>query len=66
MYFDNITIVGLAVAFLTALLPLLFGKEALRVREDDTPTPEGAARERVSSPRRVADIDCSVNPEPCR
>ena len=66
MYFDNMTIVGLGVAFLTALLPLLFRKEALRVREDDTSTAQGATRERVASPQRVADIDCDVHPEPCR
>lgn len=66
MYFDNVTIAGLAVAFLTALLPLLFGKEALRVQEDDPSTAQPETRERAESPRLVANIDRGVHPEPCR
>ena len=66
MYIDNMTIIGLVVAFVTALLPLLFGKEALRVREGDTSTAQSATRERVARPQRVADIDCDAHPEPCR
>ncbi|WP_295883925.1 hypothetical protein [uncultured Thiohalocapsa sp.] len=35
MYFDNLTIAGMLVAGAYALLPVLFGRELWRVREDD-------------------------------
>ena len=63
MYIDNLTIAGLAVALVTALLPLLFGREALRVREDET---TDAAREAADASDLALDMDCDAQPEPCR
>lgn len=34
MYLDNLTIAGLLITSLYALVPLLFGKETLRVEDD--------------------------------
>ena len=34
MYFDNLTLAGILMTVPYALLPLLFGQEILRVRED--------------------------------
>jgi len=39
MYFDNLSLAGIAVVALYGLLPLLFGRETLRVEEDDAETP---------------------------
>jgi hypothetical protein len=42
MFFDNLTIAGLVAVSFYALLPLLFGKEILRVEEDaETPATQG-------------------------
>jgi hypothetical protein len=34
MYFDNLTLAGIAVVAVYALLPFVFGREMLRVEED--------------------------------
>jgi hypothetical protein len=60
MYIDNLTIAGLAVALVTALLPLLFGREALRVREDETTSVESEGTD------LAINVDCGAEPEPCR
>jgi hypothetical protein len=62
MYFDNLTIAGITVATVTALLPLLFGREALRVAEE--PGSDGRA-DRPGSARPSADIDCAAQAELC-
>lgn len=35
MYLDNLTLAGITVVALYGLLPFLFGRETLRVEEDD-------------------------------
>jgi hypothetical protein len=46
MYVDNLTIAGLASAFVYTLLPLFFGRETLRVDESaETPISRRAASE---------------------
>lgn len=60
MYIDNLTIAGLAVALVTALLPLMFGREALGVREDE------ATATHAEGSNLTEDIDCGAQPEPCR
>jgi len=66
MYFDNLTIAGVAVASVTALLPLLFGKEALRVREEDTSSPSPHRPEPTRNASVAPDAGCDAQPEPCR
>lgn len=65
MYFDNLTIAGIVAVSLYALLPVLFGKEILRV-EDDTaesgrPSAHGSDDIAVA-PGIRGRSDC---PEPC-
>jgi hypothetical protein len=66
MYIDNLTIAGLAVASITAMLPFIFGREMIRVQED------GTSATTPSSPRQTDDleavpseIDCVTAPEAC-
>ena len=66
MYFDNLTIAGLAVASLTALLPLVFGRETLRVREDDTTASAPSSQRSDAIGSIPPDIDCAAAPEGCR
>ena len=66
MYFDNLTIAGIAVALMTALLPLLFGKEALRVVEDEATATDPYRGHRFANTDLTADADCGAQPEPCR
>jgi hypothetical protein len=47
MYFDNLTIAGLVTAGLYLLLPLLFGRELVRVEEESDPS---SRSERPASP----------------
>lgn len=62
MYFDNLTLAGLAVAGLYLLLPLLFGRELLRVEEAETAGDTPARPTRI-----VAATPCGGRgAEPCR
>ena len=62
MFFDNLTIAGIAVIACFAILPLLFGKEFLRVEEADSEPGPGAARENAAADpcegRRDAELPC--------
>lgn len=60
MYFDNLTITGLLAAGLYLLLPLLFGREILRVEEQEPHPPTVA--DRPTSP--AVESGCAA--EPCR
>jgi hypothetical protein len=65
MYLDNLTFAGLAIASVTALLPLFFGREMIRVQEDDTSA--FATSPRQSDARETpSEIDCATAPEACR
>lgn len=58
MYFDNLTIAGILVVALYGLLPLLFGREIIRVEADSETQP---------APRRGEDSAISgCSTEPCR
>lgn len=60
MYFDNLTIAGTLAVSLYALLPLLFGKEFLRVHEDD----ESVALATPAASEPVGP-GCEGQPQPC-
>jgi hypothetical protein len=64
MYFDNLTIAGLIALVPYALLPLLFGRETVRVQETEggleIPDPTGP-----SSYARASRADGRGHPEPC-
>jgi hypothetical protein len=64
MYFDNLTIAGLLALVPYALLPLLFGRETIRVQEIeggvDIPSPTGP-----SSYARTSRAGGRGHPEPC-
>ena len=59
MYFDNLTIAGILVVALYGLLPLLFGREIIRVEEDS-----GEARPTPRLGEGSAVAGCSA--KPCR
>jgi hypothetical protein len=60
MYFDNLTIVGLTVASVMALLPLFFGKEMIRVQEDDTRASVPSPRQSGVSEAIPNEIECAT------
>jgi len=67
MYFDNLTIAGIAAASLYALLPLLFGRETLRVKEDRDALANRYTREPDTSHGQLAGEDgCGGQTQPCR
>ena len=65
MYFDNLTIAGLAVAAVTALIPLFFGRELFRVREDESSDPAYSSNQPEASESVVGELDCATAPEAC-
>ena len=65
MFFDNLTIAGLVVATVTALLPLFFGRELIRVQTDVTNTPAPPPRESDASETVLSEIDCATAAEAC-
>jgi hypothetical protein len=62
MYFDSLTVSGLAIIALYALLPLVFGKEFLWVKED-----QGQIANAANKPDKRADARRTPDPcpEPC-
>jgi hypothetical protein len=65
MYFDSLTIAGLAVASVTAILPLLFGREMIRVQEDGTTATTPSPRQTGDWETVPTEIDCVTAPEAC-
>lgn len=65
MYFDNLTIAGILMVAPYALLPLLFGRELVRVADDQPESPQPARVTGENLPGLPAGIDCR-DPEPCR
>ena len=65
MYFDNLTIAGLVAATLTALIPFLFGREMIRVREDEMSGSTNAPSHSEAGETVVNEIDCATAPETC-
>jgi hypothetical protein len=68
MYFDNLTMAGIVAVSLYAFLPLLFGRETLRVAEaaESVTAPRDAAREakRMVQAGRGNGGAGSLNPAP--
>ena len=65
MYFDNLTIAGLAVAAVTALLPFFFGREMIHVCEEEMSDSAYTPRQSDASETAVSEIDCATAPESC-
>ena len=58
MFFDHLTFAGIAIVSLYGLLPLLFGKELLRVEEEETECPKTSTdcgSSRLANPVFAAD-----------
>ena len=66
MYFDNLTIAGLAIASVTALLPLFFGREMIRVHEDGTSASAPSSSQSAASETVPGEMDCATATETCR
>jgi hypothetical protein len=65
MYIDNLTIAGLAVASVTAMLPFLFGREMIRVQEDDASATAPSPRQSNASESVPSEIECATASEAC-
>jgi hypothetical protein len=65
MYIDNLTIAGILVVIPFALLPLLFGREILRVEEDDDAQILSPRTNREKSGKDDQDLDCGLGPSAC-
>ena len=59
MYFDNLTIAGILMVAPYALLPLLFGREMLRIADDQLERPRPVSGASPNLPRLPEGIDCS-------
>ena len=64
MYFDNLTMAGLLTVALYALLPLLFGREMLRVEEEQGGSGSPDAGRFTSYRQLPAAGDCA-DAKPC-
>lgn len=62
MYFDNLTIAGILITAPYTLLPLLFRREILRVREDLSNAGNPSVE---SSDQRTQQVTTCGHPEPC-
>ena len=66
MILDNLTIAGLLAAGLCALLPLLFGREFLKVEDDGmTSAPEPPCSDRGGAPAGVQRLAGQTSTETC-
>ena len=65
MFFDNLTIAGLVVATVTAMLPFFFGKEMIRVQEDDKSASIPSPRQSDLGETVLSEFDCATAPEAC-
>jgi predicted histidine transporter YuiF (NhaC family) len=64
MFFDNLSMAGLLVVMPYALLPLLFGREFLRVMEDGADSAEQALEVQPTAPDPRS-IGADAVPVPC-